>query len=232
MNDMGSSAADGSHSAAPVPRFRPPTAAEPGKLKSFKCRLAYMAATYLGKHVPVSLAGDGNKAKAAVLWEACGARPGFNRYSGCQELRDALVLFINVEAGGVNEFSEGGRVVTWFASPSRHARSNDVLRLAHNATGLSVDPGAAATSGDSDDDVGNGDAEADLGPQGFVIAPATVALACRVPGEPYVWCGSLELVAVALGRRPIKFTWRLRDWEALSVQPAFKQLLRAAKVTN
>ena len=62
------------------------------------------------------------------------------------------------------------------------------------------------------------------------LAPCSVALACRMAGTPpYVWCGELELLSMEAGSRPLRFEWRLKEFDALKAAPAFKELLKAAK---
>jgi hypothetical protein len=224
-------------------QLRPEAPADPGSLRSFRARLDYMTQTYLGKHVPVALAGGGNQAKAAVLWEACaragggggassssssssaaaaslapGPRPRFNKYAGLQQYADAAILFANIasdeDGGGAfgNAFGDGGRTITWFASASQHEQTPAILRLRHHATGHTYVP----------DTTGDGEP--------VTLAPCGVALVCRLPGQPYVWCGQLELVAMDEGSRPLQFTWRLTHADALRQAPAFRALLDAQGV--
>ena len=212
-----------SSSAVPGP-LRPPPPPTPGMLKTLDARLDYMRDTYLGRPVPVSLAGSGNQAKAAVIWTVCGQRPGFNKYAGCAEYRNAMVLFVNISEEGCgafnNQFLEGGRTITWFASPSKHENSNDVLRLVHHANGFppresedSAAAGAAPTAAAA--------ASAE-----FTLAPARVALACRFPGEPYLWCGELEFRSMAAGSRPLQLTFRLADHAQLAASSEFQRMVK------
>ena len=61
-----------------------------------------------------------NYGKAAVMTAANrGLLPKFNKYSGVCEWRNSVFLWVNIGGGDsgnqyVNEFSEGGRRMTWF----------------------------------------------------------------------------------------------------------------------
>jgi hypothetical protein len=62
------------------------------KLRSLEARMAHMDATWLGKLIPMHLAGPGKQAKAAVMVAANstpGQRPTFSRMSGIQEWANA-----------------------------------------------------------------------------------------------------------------------------------------------
>lgn len=206
--------------------LRPESAPQHGSLREYDARVAWMTQTYLGKLVPGTIAG-GNSFKASVIFESCarpeassssggGAsmpRPKFNKYAGLQQYRNAFILFINIgvvsESGFTNAFSSDGATINWYAADSMHEQTPAILRLRHHATGHTYEP-----------DVG-GDGKT------VKLAPADVALVCRLPGAEYVWCGEVELQALDEGSRPLAFTWRLRHAEALRQAPAFQALLKA-----
>jgi hypothetical protein len=59
----------------------------------------------------------------------------------------------------------------------------------------------------------------------------TLLLFCRLPGEPYVFCGRLALAAHDLSSAPLAFTWRLLDAPALlRGSEHFRALLAASGV--
>jgi hypothetical protein len=51
--------------------------------------------------------------------------------------------------------------------------------------------------------------------QRLVSGSCPVLLMCRLPGEPYVFCGRLRVVSVSPSAKPIKFLWALVDIDAL-----------------
>lgn len=199
--------------------LRPETAPQHGSLREYSARIGWMTDTYLGKLVPPTIAG-GNQAKASVIFEATDRKPGapmprpkFNKYAGLQQYRNAFILFVNIgvvsDSGFTNAFSNGGTTINWFAADSMHEQTPAILRLRHHATGHTYVP-----------DVG-GDGEP------VTLAPADVALVCRLPGEAYVWCGPVSLQAMDEGSRPLAFTWRLDRAAELAKAPAFQALLKA-----
>ena len=231
-------AAPASASAASPGPLRAPAPPPPGALKTLDARLDYMASHYLGKEIPMSLAGSGKQAKAAVIWEVCGQQPKFSKYTGAAEYRNAMVLFVNVDAPGggqfPNQFLDGGRRMTWYASSTKHEQSNDVLRLRYHSEGFRAGSGGAGN--DDDDDVdgkGSGGGSSDSGSSddgaaSFSLAPARIGLACRLKDEPYVWCGELALHTFAAGTRPLQFTWNLLNRAALKKSAPFQRILRVA----
>lgn len=151
--------------------------------KRLSARIDHMLDTFLGAPIPKL----GGQVKAAVMREAAGRMPRFNRMSGIQEWTNAVFLFVNV--GGVpynNVFLDGGRRMTWFAQPTQQEDTPVIRRL------LACTPDALARSGDD-----------------------AVLLFCRLPDEPYVFCGRLTYGEHDPRRRPIKFVWVLHDFERL-----------------
>lgn len=58
----------------------------------------------------------------------------------------------------------------------------------------------------------------------------TVLLFCRLPNEPYVFCGRLGYADHWPGERPVRFLWRLHDAERLAAFPDFAAVVEAAGV--
>lgn len=196
--------------------------AVPGSLRATPARVAHMNATFLGCPVPMALGGPGNQAKRAVMNAACGTpgvRPSFSRMSGVQVWENAIFLFVNVTTGA-NLFLDGGREVTWFAQNTHKPASPVILRLVHHATGFPPPPAAAGA--------GNGPAASAPPASEVALDPCDVALILRVGTEPYVWAGRLEYVRHDPRSRPIKFWWRLRDFDALAAKPEFRRVLEHA----
>ena len=198
--------------------LRPDTAAESGSLKSYRARVPAMNDAYLGRLVPASLAGGGFQAKASVIYEACerpaGAalpRPKFNKYAGLQQYSNAFILFVNIgvrsEDGLTNSFGDDGGTITWFAAASATEQTPAILRLRHHATGHAYECADGSR---------------------VALAPAAVALVCRLPAAEYVWCGDLELVSMDPGSRPLGFVWRLKHAARLRGAAAFRALLQAS----
>lgn len=109
-------------------------------------------------------------------------------------------------------FVLGGRRITWFAQRTQHAGSPVIARLIHDtARGVKregVDGGGwqfGAAAGT---------------PTPSVPTPATpsceVVLWCRLPGEPYVFCGRLHYVTHDETKSPLRFVWELADFDLLT----------------
>lgn len=110
-----------------------------GSLRSLHARCDYMTETYLGQNVPMHLGGSGRPAKAAVMNASCAnqrVRPTFNKMAGIQCWANAIFLFINIEAGGENEFYEGGACLNWNAQNRQTEFSSDIVRLIWHQTGI------------------------------------------------------------------------------------------------
>lgn len=60
--------------------------------------------------------------------------------------------------------------------------------------------------------------------------PDTVLLFCRLPKEPYVFCGRLAYAAHWPDERPVRFAWRLLDAERLADCPDFRDIAGAAGI--
>ncbi|CBJ25836.1 conserved unknown protein [Ectocarpus siliculosus] len=67
--------------------------------------------------------------------------------------------------------------------------------------------------------------EGDGGKSGDVVL-----LFCRLPNEPYVFCGRLGYSKHWAGERPVRFVWRLIDAAGLTKRPDFKAILEAAGI--
>jgi len=125
--------------------------------------------------------------------------PRFSKYSGIQEFRNLVALFVNVVGKNgdryQNEFldipggtAEGARV-TWFGQ-RHHTPEHPTIRKM----------------------VGDGP------------AAVPVVLCIRAEGCPYVYCGRVRAAAVDAAHRPLKVVWRLEDAAALRRSPAFLEL--------
>jgi len=80
----------------------------------------------LGKAVPFG------RTKADVMhsFSSSGLSPKFSKYSGIVEWRNAMILWVNV--GGkdyTNSFSEGGRVMQWFAGSAHQPHTPVIQRV-------------------------------------------------------------------------------------------------------
>jgi hypothetical protein len=213
--------------------------AEPakGSLKTAALQRAYLAENWLGKLVPNF--GLGYKASAITL-AASGvaatsgrASVKFSKYSGIQEFKDAVVLFVNVggdsyanmfkrvppghakaagEAASASAAAEQDVSLTWFARPKDKPESPVIARLTH-AYLAARDEAAAA---DAEESVPVGLFMRDLRdtrPGGKASPPL------------YVWCGLLELLDVDFAASPMRFQWRLRDTAELADSKHFQQLI-------
>jgi hypothetical protein len=179
-----------------------------------------------------------------ILGEGC------SRDTGTAEWGNALALFINV--GGKrfnNEFYDGGREVTWFASRrqctegllskiiARLLRQDQEQASATAPTDQLEDP--AGTPNDRASSLlsaGTRTAyEVPVSPPGAAAVDATasdgetsVLLFCRTQEQPYVFLGRLNLVRVDLRVAPAMLVWRLEEFDQMNGSLYFQQVLRAA----
>ena len=127
-----------------------------------------------GPAVPVTLSGPAAAGQSSV--------PG--RYDTSAYHKDG-------SAYG-NQFSDGGRTITWFAQP-RHTRDTPVLQR--------IIPGLAKEGG--------------VDASGSPLGQTPVMLFFRLPGRPYVFAGRCDMAAVDMSASPIRVQWRMRHFGAL-----------------
>lgn len=107
----------------------------------------------------------------------------------------------------------------WWASTKSKDTDSTVLQLIHHQHGArlnrkdgSVVAGAAAAGTGA----GTGDDGGDDADDSVSIKACTIGLAIRLDkDEPYVWCGRLQYKQHMPGSRPLRFEWRLLDFEQL-----------------
>lgn len=127
--------------------------------------------------------------------------PRFSKYSGVAELADAVAVFVNLNpAAGRGEvydnaFSEGGRLMSWYASSRMTEDTPAVRRLL-----------STLESG------GGHGAE-------------RVLLFLREPGGYYTFCGRVAAASWVPGSRPLQLRWRLCQFDQLRSADAFQHLL-------
>jgi hypothetical protein len=130
--------------------------------------------------------------------------PKFSKYSGIQEWENAVCLFVNISSknGQVykNLFLDDYKRMTWFAQKHAHEETPVVIRLVELTT-------RAAMSGSTGRD--------------------PVLLFCRREGEPYIFCGRVELSEYYQDHRPIKFIWTLVDRDQLMTSLDFFNILNS-----
>eukprot|EP00752_Nemacystus_decipiens_P017229 g15434.t1 len=109
-----------------------------------------------------------------------------------------------------------GLRMTWFAGSRMTAESALIQRLLM----LPENPPKAGVEGAEDDSPSAGGA---VGPASG--ARDAVLLFCRLPDEPYVFCGRLGYSKHWAGERPVRFVWRLLDSERLAGLPDFEAIV-------
>eukprot|EP00038_Savillea_parva_P011481 m.197838 g.197838 ORF g.197838 m.197838 type:complete len:320 (-) comp20244_c0_seq1:87-1046(-) len=185
-----------------------PTASGSGNAKSCKnlqADVQGLKAQSLGKIIPPL----GGQVKRAAMEALSGeGPPTFSRMSGIQEWANAVALFVNIYGDGYkNVFLKGGREITWFGQNTQWEGSPVIQRLIHSGgADVTYEDGSTA----SFDDI-------------------PVVLFCRVEGCGYVFCGELEYVAHEPQRIPIRFVWRLADYDKLKEMPDFQDVIEACK---
>lgn len=157
---------------------------------------------FLGRVVPPL---GGAAKRAAIEAASPDASPTFSRMSGIQEWRNAVVLFVNVYGEGYkNSFVGGGTEITWFAQPRQWEGTPVVQRL------VNCEGGDVAADGDG---------------EAAHFDETPVLLFCREEGRGYVYCGDLAYLGHDPTRIPIRFVWRLVDYEHLKDAPPFQSLV-------
>ncbi|EEH59586.1 uncharacterized protein MICPUCDRAFT_55818 [Micromonas pusilla CCMP1545] len=209
-----------------------------GGIKTLVVRARAFAANHLGASI-----GDGTGAKKAAVIHALAAPrrdARFSKYSGIQEFKNVVCLFVNVgdKNGNAydNVFTHAGGRITWFAQP-RQTEATPVIERILNAAGPSVDGSTArlaretapaalsprasiADAAPADDDAEGRvdptttttrDADAD-GDEDAKEPPAwPLHLFARMEGCEYVYCGRLRALEHDPRKVPMKFTFRLLD---------------------
>jgi len=191
----------------------PPLAA-PGSLRTMNAQVESLWC-WLGKHIVPPGGGGAMKASVMALVAGTPGRPPrHNKYSGIQEWRNAVLLFVNVrgKAGSLypNLFLKGGNHMTWFAQPSQTIHSPVIERM------LVRDPHQQVERSENDIDSNGGSVSQSTCP---------VLLFCRQEGEPYVFCGQLRASDVQANVRPLKVLWELTHISTLKQCQAFIQLV-------
>lgn len=103
----------------------PSPTAPPGSIKGMDAVM--LDEEYLGKPIPPI----GGQVKGAVMTLAAGTRSvRFNKYSGIQEWRNAIFLFVNLDGSSyANTFHKDGRFISWFAQTMQRVDSPVIARM-------------------------------------------------------------------------------------------------------
>lgn len=224
-------------SAKPKPS-KPPAPPAFGSIKTLEAKINECSLTHLGQ--PIS---DGTGAlKAAVIHTLSPvSNPRFSKYSGIQEWKNCVCLFINVgdKHGNSykNVFTHAGGRISWFAQPSQHEETPVIKRILetieekHDATQKSTAPaGLGEENGDEEDDLKHegSDKKAkseakhkqcksdttkkEPRPEKEKKQPVwPVHLFARMEGFTYVYCGRLRVLEHFPHKTPMQFVFRLLD---------------------
>ena len=182
----------------PGPRPPPPPPA-PDSCRALDADVAAIQAGWVGEQIVPLDGGGGMKAAAmARLWGIAPYMrpPRFSKYSGIQEWRNAVALFVNVsgKTGDVydNVFSAGAARMSWFAQRFHTEESPVIVKM---------------VGGDG------------------APPPVPVVLYVRREGEAYVYCGRLTPDKVFPDEQPLKVVWNLEDAGRLGRSEALQELL-------
>ena len=180
------------------------------------------------------------------------SNPRFSKYSGIQEWKNCVTLFVNVgdKYGNSydNVFTHAGGRISWFAQPRQTEETPVIERILATAEakydalqsstapeGLrDQDPEAAEAAdgkgrggkAEAADGKGRG-AKAGKKPNG-IGAAWPLHLFCRMEGCEYVYCGRLRVVEHDPRKLPMKFTFRLLDAPLLRTSDDFLGLVDLA----
>ena len=188
----------GGRKRAKTEHYAPPV--NPSSIKNLDVDLDGLRERFLGRIIPPL----GGQVKRAVMEAAsAGGPPTFSRMSGIQEWRNCVMLFVNVYGEGYkNSFVRGGEEITWFAQPRQWEGTPVVQRLVN------------CDGGDVDDDG-----------ETIHFDETPVLLFCRDEGEGYVYCGELSYLGHDPTRIPIRFVWKLDDYDRIKDAAPFKSLI-------
>lgn len=149
-----------------------------------------------------------------------GARLSFNKYSGVQEWKNVIFLWVNLGGKGgtvVNDFLDGGRQITWFGGSRMHDDTPVVQQLLSSGT---TNKNKAPSSSSS-----------------------IIVLWCRRYEQekknfsPYVCLGRLAYHSHVPGSYPLSFVWTLLDHDGLtthsdeSVRQTFQKLVGTTTIS-
>jgi len=138
--DLGDRVARRRGDATTTPRSKP-TAKKPskpaappsvGSIKTLDARITRCAAEYLGAKIAPP-PGSGALKEAVIRELAPVSNPRFSKYSGIQEWRNCVCLFVNVgdKHGNSydNVFTHAGGRIAWFAQPTQDEETPVVARI-------------------------------------------------------------------------------------------------------
>ena len=98
----------------------------------------------------------------------------------------------------------GGTEITWFAQPRQWEGTPVVQRLINCDGGVVEDDETGETS---------------------TFEETPVLLFCRDEGQGYVYCGELSYLGHDPDRIPIRFVWKLDDYDLIKGTDEFKSLV-------
>mmetsp|Transcript_14221 Transcript_14221/g.23554 ORF Transcript_14221/g.23554 Transcript_14221/m.23554 type:complete len:305 (-) Transcript_14221:144-1058(-) len=150
--------------------------------------------------------------KAFVMHTSLGGlHVSFNKYSGVQEwMNDAIYLWVNVgkkDDDVVNDFLDNGRQISWFGGSRMHDETPTIQRLIRIGKDTKKDPD-----------------------KGIVLWCRHYNTAAKTY-HPYTCLGRLSYESHVVGSRPLKFIWRLLDYDRLlqhedeNVQKRFQEIM-------
>ena len=235
----------------PRPPAKPSAPPAKGSIKTLDAKMRECATEYLGAPI-FPPPGDG-ALKAAVIHALSPiSNPRFSKYSGIQEWKNCVTLFVNVGDKNGNSydnvFTHAGGRISWFAQPRQTEETPVIERILATAEakydalqdstapeGLRDPEAAEASEADAGADSA---AKADAGGKrraagagkktGGTGAAWPLHLFCRMEGCEYVYCGRLRLMEHDPRKLPMKFTFRLLDAPLLRTSDDFLGLVDLA----
>ena len=226
----------------PRPPAKPSAPPAKGSIKTLDAKMRECATEYLGAPI-FPPPGDG-ALKAAVIHALSPiSNPRFSKYSGIQEWKNCVTLFVNVGDKNGNSydnvFTHAGGRISWFAQPRQTEETPVIERILATAEAkYDALQDSTAPEGLRDPDPEAGEAaEAEGGKRraagagkktGGTGAAWPLHLFCRMEGCEYVYCGRLRLMEHDPRKLPMKFTFRLLDAPLLRTSDDFLGLVDLA----
>ena len=192
-------------------------------IRALDARLDACYASHLGLPI-VPIAGSGAMKQTVIDVLSPVPHPRFSKYSGIQEWRNAVCLFINVgdKHGNSydNVFSRAGGRISWFAQPRQDQDTPVIRRITSTATLRACD---ALTPPPATDDVDDHGDDTGAGASSWPLH-----LFSRMEGAAYVYCGRLRCESFNPQTCPMRFELKLLDAPLLRASDYFLGLVELA----
>mmetsp|Transcript_30349 Transcript_30349/g.48330 ORF Transcript_30349/g.48330 Transcript_30349/m.48330 type:complete len:293 (+) Transcript_30349:4232-5110(+) len=167
--------------------------------KDIDARIDQASGDWVGK---IMIPPEGcNSMKATAMYALGTQKPRFSKYSGIQQFKNCIVLFVNASpfdnrATYNNMFIKqpnGKLVMSWFAQSRQKTDTPVIMQMQRPET--------------------------------------KVFLMLRIPAQAYVCCGKLTMFDFDCKQQPLKFQWTLNETDILLESGAFGEIMKYSSGT-